>query len=443
MEVQVLSRAPFNIMKLNINPYKGSRDFYPEDKRVLKYLFAKLTTVVQSYGYEEYDAPMLEEYDLYAAKSGTEIVSQQTYNFTDRAGRKLAIRPEMTPSVSRMVARKRQELSYPLRLYSIPNLWRYERQQKGRFREHWQLNVDLFGLSGLQGDNEIISVADDIFQALGASRKMYKIKLNSRKFMEYFFNEFLGLNDEKTKLIMKLIDGVHKMAITDFISQVDEIIDDSDRQRLVVEKLIDLIKTDKIKDLPDKLKNHSSLDTIKEVFRLNDDKINLVFDPTIMRGFDYYTDIVFEVFDEDPDNNRSMMGGGRYDGLVGLFGVEPISTVGFGLGDATLFNFVNNHGLLPDLPTETDIYAISLDVDLESINSILKSIRRNGINIAEGWRGKKMSDQITIALKKKIPYVLIIGPEEIKTGKLTLKELSTKKEYKLDTSELINFFNDK
>ena len=427
-------------MKLNINPYKGSRDFYPEDKRVLKYLFSKLKSVVESYGYEEYDAPMLEEFDLYAAKSGIEIVSKQTYNFIDRGGRKVAIRPEMTPSVSRMVARKRQELSYPLRLYSIPNLWRYERQQKGRFREHWQLNVDLFGLSGLQGDNEMILIADNIFQSFGASRKMYQIKINSRLFMGYFFSDYLGLSDEKTVSIMKLVDSVHKMPMVEFISQVDEIIDDSDRQNLVVEKLIDLIKVNNLKDLPDQLQNHPSLDVIKGIFNLNKEKTNIVFDPTIMRGFDYYTDIVFEIFDENPDNNRSMMGGGRYDGLVGLFGVEPISTVGFGLGDATLFNFVSSHGLLPALSPETDVFAILLDSDLSLVYPILQSLRIEGINIAEGLQGKKLGDQIATALKKNIPYVLIIGREEIKTGKLTLKDLSTKKEHKLNVRELIDYF---
>ncbi len=429
--------------KLNLNPYKGARDFYPDDKRILKFLFSKLRLVVESYGYEEYDAPMLEEFELYAAKSGTEIVNQQTYNFTDRGGRKLAIRPEMTPSVSRMVAKKRQELSYPLRLYSIPNLWRYERQQKGRFREHWQLNVDLFGLNGLQADNEIISIADDIFQSFGASRKMYKVKINSRKFMEYFFGQYLGLSEAKTRPIMKLIDSFHKMSMTEFIRQIDEIIDDVDREKMVVEKIISLIKTEKIKELPEELKNHSSLDVIKKLFDLNKEKTNWVFDSTIMRGFDYYTDIVFEIFDENPENNRSMMGGGRYDGLVGLFGVEPISTVGFGLGDATLFNFVSAHGLLNEISPETDAYAILIETDLSRTIPIIQSLRTRGVNIAVGEIGKKIGDQIAIAVKKKIPYVIIIGGEELKTGKLTLKELSSKKEYQFNNLELIDFFKTK
>src|SRR5690606_30385525 len=140
----------------------GTRDFYPEDKRLQKWIFAKWRTVVESFGYEEYDAPLLEPIELYAAKTSEEIVTEQTYVFEDRGGRTMTIRPEMTPTVSRMVAARRQELTYPLRLYSIPNLWRYERAQRGRFREHWQLNVDLFGVANVEGDFEMLQLAHAI-----------------------------------------------------------------------------------------------------------------------------------------------------------------------------------------------------------------------------------------------------------------------------------------
>src|SRR5438309_11103942 len=158
-------------MALPTQPYKGARDFYPDDKRLQKYIFGKLRESVEKFGYEEYDAPVLEPLELYLAKTGEEIVNEQTYTFEDRGGRKVAIRPEMTPTVSRMVAAKRQELAYPLRWYSIPNLWRYERPQRGRLREHWQLNVDLFGLPGIEAEHEIINVVDTIFQSFGATQE--------------------------------------------------------------------------------------------------------------------------------------------------------------------------------------------------------------------------------------------------------------------------------
>ena len=155
-------------MALSTQPYKGARDFYPEDKRLQKYMFGVWRTVAERFGYEEYDAPILEPLDIYLAKSGDEIVNEQTYLFEDRGGRKVVIRPEMTPTVSRMVAAKRQELAYPLRWYSIPNLWRYERPQRGRLREHWQLNVDIFGVKDTSAELEIITLVDAVLQEFGA-----------------------------------------------------------------------------------------------------------------------------------------------------------------------------------------------------------------------------------------------------------------------------------
>src|SRR5688572_17238157 len=181
-------------MTLSTQPYKGARDFYPEDKRLQKYMFGLMRRVAERYGYEEYDAPILEPLDIYLAKTGDEIVNEQTYAFEDRGGRKVAIRPEMTPTVSRMVAARRQELGFPLRWYSIPNLWRYERPQKGRLREHWQLNVDIFGISGIQAEVELIQVADDILKAFGATHDMYNIRVNNRKLMDFILKDYLKLN---------------------------------------------------------------------------------------------------------------------------------------------------------------------------------------------------------------------------------------------------------
>src|SRR6185437_1349195 len=193
-------------MALSTKPYKGARDFYPPDKRLQKYMFSTLREVVERFGYEEYDAPILEPLEIYLAKTGEEIVNEQTYTFEDRGGRKVVIRPEMTPTVSRMVAARRQQLGYPLRWYSIPNLWRYERPQRGRLREHYQLNVDLFGVANLEAEHEIIQVADALMHAYGATREMYVIKLNSRKLMDYILLEHLQLSEVQAYMLAKLID---------------------------------------------------------------------------------------------------------------------------------------------------------------------------------------------------------------------------------------------
>ena len=198
-------------MALSTQPYKGARDFYPGDKRMQKYMFGKMREVCERFGYEEYDAPILEPTELYASKTSDEIVNEQTYTFTDRGDRSVTIRTEMTPSVSRMVAGQRQELAYPVRWYSIPNLWRYERPQRGRLREFWQLNVDVFGLAGLEAEHEMILIADGIMKSFGAKHDMYTIKLNSRKLINTVMHDTLGLDETQAQTMIRLIDKMHKM----------------------------------------------------------------------------------------------------------------------------------------------------------------------------------------------------------------------------------------
>ena len=191
-------------MNTSTQPYKGARDFYPSDKRMQKWLLTKWSEVCERYGYEAYDAPMLEETSLYQMKGSDEIISEQTYTFLDRGERSVTIRTEMTPSVSRMVAAKRQELAYPLRWYSIPELWRYERPQRGRSRQFWQLNVDMFGVATLAAEHEMVCIVDAIMQSVGAKRSYYQIKLNSRKFMDYVLNDYLQLDEVECATVRRL-----------------------------------------------------------------------------------------------------------------------------------------------------------------------------------------------------------------------------------------------
>ncbi len=432
-------------MKLSTAPYKGARDFYPEDKLKQNYMFGVLRSVVKSYGYEEYDAPILEALELYKAKSGEEIVSQQTYNFTDRGGREVAIRPEMTPTVSRMVAARRQELVYPLRWFSAPNLWRYERPQKGRLREHWQLNVDLFGVSGQLAETELIMIADSIFKAFKANREMYHIKLNHRGLMDYLFANYLKLDSKQAYATAKLIDRKAKMPISDFLSQLDSLLSPEQKKRGLAEKLLTVLEAKSLKDLPIELRNS---EPAQEIAQLLSDVSevgldNVVFDPTLMRGFDYYNGLVFELYDNHPDNNRSLMGGGRYDGLVGLFGVQPVPTVGFGLGDATLANFLELHGLMPDLKPETDIYlAIVLNEDNGGLKTATK-LRSAGLNVAVDFVHKKLGDQLKTAQKKNIRYVVIVGSEELKSNQFTLRDLQESSERKLSIEQIASLLKAK
>jgi histidyl-tRNA synthetase len=432
-------------MALSTQPYKGARDFYPEDKRLQKYIFGKLRHTVESFGYEEYDAPILEPTDLYLSKGNQEIIDEQTYTFKDRGDRSVTIRTEMTPTVSRMVAGRRQELAYPLRWYSIPNLWRYERPQRGRLREFWQLNVDIFGVDNPNAELEIIQIMDACLKAFHAKHDMYTIRINSREFINYVMHWYLEMDEVQIISIVRLIDRMHKMDRADFITHLDGLCTPSQRENGAVEKLLDVLDSKTIADLPQLIREHSSIAKMQQLMdSLHAINIsNAVFDITLMRGFDYYNDIVFEVFDTHPDNNRSMFGGGRYDGMVGLFGVEPIPTVGFGMGDATLQNFLELHDLLPVLHPEVDAYVVLVGDVYDKAQRVLKELRDDGgMRLAVDISGRKMDKQFKTAEKKGIPYVIIIGEDEITDGQYTLRNLQTGVEEKHGISRLVSIIED-
>jgi len=425
-------------MALSTQPYKGARDFYPEDKRLQKYMFGVLRQVVERYGYEEYDAPILEPLEIYLAKTGDEIVNEQTYVFEDRGGRKVVIRPEMTPTVSRMVAGKRQELAYPLRWYSIPNLWRYERPQRGRLREHWQLNVDIFGVHDTGAELELITLVDDIFKGYGATADMYDIRLNHRELVNYLLRDYLKLTEAQAHGAGKLIDRMHKLEQTAFLVQLDEILDAKQRQAGLAEQLLGILKAKTLKELPADAQKQSAAVELQAVLeQLQAAGIsNARFDVTLMRGFDYYTGLVFEVFDTHPDNNRSMLGGGRYDGLVGLFGVQPVPTVGFGWGDVTLANFLEIHHLIPELRPEVDVYVVLAGEVAMAAQKPIAQLRAAGLNIAVDLTGRKMGDQIKNADKKGFKYILIIGETELMDGRFKLKNLQSGEEQQLPVTDV-------
>ncbi|HEU5121299.1 MAG TPA: ATP phosphoribosyltransferase regulatory subunit, partial [Candidatus Saccharimonadales bacterium] len=318
---------------LSSSPYKGTRDYYPADKRVQNYIFSQWKKIVERYGYEEYGAPTLEPLEVYTAKSGQELAGEQTYAFKDRGDRMVAIRPEMTPSISRMVAARRQELAYPARLYSIANYMRYERPQRGREREFWQLNADIFGAEGVLAEAEIITMGWRIMKSFGASEDMFIIRINNRQLINRMMTEFLNLDAVQSQMMIRLFDRKEKISHEEFRDQAIDIFGEEAAPRGLA-KIATLLSAKTITELPDGIREMEEMEQVSQLFKeLERAKIhNATFDITLMRGFDYYTGTVFEFFDTHPENRRAMFGGGRYDGLVGLFGAEPISAVGFAPG---------------------------------------------------------------------------------------------------------------
>ncbi len=407
--------------KLSTDPYKGVRDFYPEDQAFLNYFFATIKGMVEKAGYVEYGASILEPAELYKSKGveNEEIINEQTYTFVDRGGREVTLRPEMTPTVARMVAGKRRELGFPLRLFSIPNLFRYERPQRGRIREHWQLNVDLFGSDSLYADAEIIGVAYGVMKAFGASDDDFVIKVGSRIWLNQLISE-LGLDAERAQSLRRLLDAKDKMPIDEFKTKLAEL-------QVPEGVVLDAAPPAEIQRM---LGEFAAAGIT-----------NIVFDPSIVRGFAYYTGMVFEVFDTHPLNNRALFGGGRYDDLTEMFDDEPIAGVGFGMGDATVHNFLEVRGLLPAYLPPTKVYVAITSPELAGeAQTFAGFLRAQGINTAIDFGDRKLGDQIKTATKHKIPYIIVVGPDELASGSFVVRDLAAGKDIPLAKEAIADFF---
>lgn len=424
-------------MALSTQPYKGSRDFYPEDMRTRRFIFETWQKVVEQYGFEEYETPLIEPTQLYSAKTGDEIVSEQSYRFEDRGGRDVMIRPEMTPSVSRLVAARRQELPYPLRWYSIDNFWRYERPQKGRLREFWQMNVDIFGVPTIDAELELIMIASDLMKAFGADKSMYSIRVNSRKLVVLIMADFLGLDGTQMHKMTKLFDKKDKMPEGTFFSTAEEIFNAEERET-GMERLHSIVSAKSMADLPETIRQSGPMKEVQILFTLLNEHgvTNARFDVSLMRGLDYYTDIVFEVFDNNPDNRRAMFGGGRYDGLVGLFGVKPLPTAGFAIGDVVFEEFLRAHNLIPDISSPTDIYVVVAGDVLRQAQGIATILRQDGVNVAVDMTARKLDKQLKAADKKGIAYTLFVGEQELNAERFPLKNMKSGEEQQLTLAEI-------
>ncbi len=426
---------------LPTQPYKGTRDFYPDDMRLRNWFFGKIRSTLETAAFDEYNGPMLESLDLYAAKSGEEIANKQTYNFLDRGDRRLAIRPEMTPTVARMVAGKMNELTFPLRWFSIPNMYRYEATQRGRLREFWQLNVDIFGCDTYEADLEVIISAIRIMKAFGADESMFTVRINNRRFFNDVIAAIAGKDAEGSRLVSKVIDRKNKVTREAYEKDLVAL-GLSEEQIARIDALYGMDVMEATAICPDSV-GAQELRLLFEAL----EKVGLskycIFDFGIIRGLDYYTGTVFEVFDNAPENNRAMFGGGRYDNLVGLFVKNAkVSGVGYGMGDVTLENFLFTHGLVPSsfgagvkvLVTKFD------DVPYDAYLSLTDRLREAGIVSSLYLGSKKFGKQIDFAVKENYTHVLIMGGSELAEGVVKIKNLEAREESTVALTEIEAFF---
>ena len=429
-------------MSLKLSSYKGTRDLYPADMAQRNYIFSGWRQVVESYGYQEYMAPLLEPLEIYAAKSGAEIVNEQTYSFTDRGGRQMVIRPEMTPSITRMVAARRQELPMPARLYSIANFMRYERPQHGREREFWQLNFDVFGIDSVYAELEIINMSCDILAHFGATEDMFTLRVNDRRLTNFIMRDYLGLDEAQTNRMIKLLDRYDKISRQSFDEQAAEIVDGD---ASILGRLTRVIDADELNDLPDEVASNEVTKPLRDLLTMlrSQGRGNVVYNVRLMRGFDYYTGIVFEAFDEAPENRRAMFGGGRYDGLVAMFGVEPLPVVGVAPGETTFREFLLAHNLMPDFTAASAVTILPTDSAqaVAMADSLAKVLRQSGIPVAVDYTERRWDKKTKAAVKAGSRLAIYIGDDEVASGNISVKDLVAGEQTQVSQDELAGYID--
>ena len=423
-------------MALSKTPYRGTRDFFPASMRLRNYIFHKLCEASELFAYEPYDGPLIEEVELYLAKSGEELINEQIYSFTDRGDRKVAIRPEMTPTVARMVSQIHREVAKPIRWYAIPNLMRYEKPQKGRLREFWQYNADIFG-GDEKGDIEIIQLAVHILKSFGANESHFEILVNDRRFVDFIFHKLIGLDDVSTKKLYKLVDKKTKIPADKFSAELHEITKDDGKSQ-IFENYLSL---NSIESLSKMAGDHEEAKPIINFLKtLNDMGLGkyVKYDPTIVRGLDYYTGIVFEIFDKHPDNRRALAGGGAFANLLQIFNEQPLGGMGFGMGEVTLTDFLTTHNLLPNFDQPNiNLMIAYLDNAAESKAFKLASdLRAKGIK-TELYLGETKPKKVFAQTDKKgHEFLIMLGSNELTTGEIQLKNLKNKDVHKINLDDV-------
>ncbi|HMZ43896.1 MAG TPA: histidine--tRNA ligase [Anaerolineales bacterium] len=403
-------------MASKIQPVKGTREFYPEQMALRNFIYEKVRMASQKFGYQEWDAPFIETIDLYAAKSGEELVKKQSFTFTDRGGDFVTLRPELTPSLARMIAAKQGELTFPVRWWSFGPCWRYEQPQKGRTREFFQWNIDMLGVNSPEADAELIAVAATFLRSVGLTPERAAIYVNNRRLMDSEFDA-LGLAPERRLDVSNLVDRRTKM-------------DPAKWDSYALELGLTQTQLDGLKGILgnfDLWKNSEELVRLFSALKALGVSEYVKFDPNIMRGLLYYTGTVFEAFETSGSLKRAILGGGRYDNLLADVGGQPLSGVGFAMGDVVAGIVLQEAGLVPEfIPTPAAVLVTVFDeaMWLKSFE-LAAQLREAGINAMVFPEPAKLQKQFKFADKMKIKLAVTVGPDEAANGQAAVKNLMT------------------
>ncbi len=401
-------------MKATIPSLKGTRDFYPEEMAVRTFLYQTARKVSEQFGYQEYDGPFLESVELYAAKSGEELVKEQSFVFPDRGGDLITLRPELTPSLARMVAQRQRQLAYPLRWWSWGPFWRYERPQKGRTREFFQWNIDLIGVDTPAADAEMVAIVATFLQECGLSSQQVKILVNNRSLMDDELSA-LDIPAELRPSVFRLIDRRDKLSFEQWRTYAQEI----GLNETQFQGLQDLLAD---QNLWQKSPQMQRFFTILDALGFTPYE---QYAPHIIRGLDYYTGVVFEVWDVDGEF-RAILGGGRYDNLVADVGGDPLSAIGFAMGDLVVSLVLKKFNCLPEQLNTSPAPVLVTVFDADSLPASFQlsaELRQAGLKVACYPEAAKLGKQFKYGDRMGMQVAVVLGPDELAQGKAALKNL--------------------
>lgn len=398
-----------------ITPVKGTRDYYPDEMLARTWLYNVLRKVSESFGYQEYEGPMLETLDLFAAKSGEELVKEQSYSFQDRGGDWITLRPELTPTLARMIAQRQGQLVFPLRWWSWGPFWRYEKPQKGRTREFFQWNIDLIGVDTPEADAELVAIVAELFRTVGLSPKEAVILINDRALTNSQL-EKLGVAPDLRQTCLTWIDRRDKLSYADWEGYGKEIGLTSAQ----------IEGTQAFLDETDLWKESETLQRVMTTIEALGVKEYVRYDSGIIRGLPYYTSLVFEAFDVSGSLRRSILGGGRYNNLMAAVGGDPTPAVGFAMGDLVLSLMLRERGLLPSggNTSPADVLVTIFDEKQSPLSlDLTADLRRAGLKVACYPELARLPRQFKYADRMGIRVAAVIGPDEAAAGQVTLKDL--------------------
>ncbi len=417
--------------KIQTQPPRGTRDFYPEELRVRSWLFDHWRTVARSFGFEEVDAPIVEHAELYQRKAGEEIVDQ-LYHF-ELHDRHLALRSEFTPSLARMVMARQGGLRWPIRWFSIPQCWRYERMTRGRRREHYQWNMDVWGEAGVGAEAELIAAIFAALDALGLAPADVRMRINSRALLEETLRDrFLADRPDAFAPLCVIIDKLDKIGAD---AVVDQLADPAGPVGLPRPEAKDAVALLSVSGLEEAERNapagSAALAGLRELFdRLDDYGLadRVAFDASVVRGLAYYTGVVFEAFDAE-GSLRAICGGGRYDRLLETLGGKPVPAVGFGFGDAVITELLADKGLLPELPRDLDAVVFPFGADERRAGTLLaRALRAQGRSVELVLGEVKLKRALADADRSGARQIFLIGPDEQARGVARCRDLTTGEE---------------